>query len=270
VQALTVTELSLGAALYFDHELAAEPAPLVALWKRLAKPAGLVQWASTGRTSSKPVPLNLSRLASRVASGRTVWATISGHPRRGFLVLAQTEPHVLVDLGEPPREWTYDLVVVLSPSDLDTIGRGEVIEALCEFAGAVSATAGIVVWSESWDYASALAMLSSGIDLPPEQVKRMMAAYYWRSSWGQVIRGPSWGTFLSQTHVATMGDLSKLPAARIIPLSSRGAFVQATAEPFDVSSPPARLGELRAALAPVLPALPVPREGAPPPPIDPI
>jgi hypothetical protein len=95
----------------------------------------------------------------------------------------------------------------------------------------------------------------------------MMDAYYWRSSWGQVIRGPSWGTFLSQTHVATLGDLSKLPAARIVPLSSGGAFVQATAEPFDVSSPPARLGELRAALAPVLP---VPKAGAPPPPIDPI
>ena len=58
----------------------------------------------------------------------------------------------------------------------------------------------------------------SGSDLTKEQANRVTDSYYWRTYWGDVIRGPEWGTFLSTNHVAVLGDLSKLPAAKIVTL----------------------------------------------------
>jgi len=126
-----------------------------------------------------------------------------------------------------------------------------VIIALCEFAGAVAASAGIVVWSPSLDFARALALLSSGPDLPRARVTALVDAQVTRSRWGAVIRGPEWGTFLSATHVAMLEGCT-LPVAKTIPLASGGAFVQLTDEPFDTEVPPAELAALREALAPVM------------------
>lgn len=247
-----MSELSLGAALYFDHELAADPAPISALWRRLAVPPGLRQWWATAKSSRKPTPLDLDALVAKVAAGDTTRAAVETE-HRGLLVFAQTTPSVSLDEGMPPRQWKYDAVIALGPDELAAIGREVVLDALCEFAGAVRVKAGIVLWSESLAYASALAMLSSGSDLTAAQASRVTDSYYWRTHWGRVIRGPEWGTFLSATHVGALGDLSKLPAAKVVPLASGGAFVQATSDPIDVDARSRELDELRAALAPVMP-----------------
>lgn len=248
-----MSELSLGAALYFDHELAAAPAPIARLWKRLAKPAKLRQWWATAKSTQKPKLLDLDALVAKVASGSATCAAVETE-QRGLLVVAQTTPRASLDEGVPPRRWKYDAVIAIGPDELATIGRDEVLDALCEFAGAVSAVAGVVVWSESLAYASALAMLSSGSDLTSAQAERVTDSYYWRTHWGAVIRGPEWGTFLSAAHAATLGDLSKLPATKVVPLASGGAFVQLTADPVDVDVESPKLDELRAALTPVMPA----------------
>ncbi|HEX3479177.1 MAG TPA: hypothetical protein VHT91_29335 [Kofleriaceae bacterium] len=248
-----MSELGLAAALYFDHELAADPAPLATLWKQLAKPASLRQWWATAKASTKPKPLDVDALVAKVASGDTTRAAVESE-QRGFLAFAQTTPLAALDEGVPPRQWKYDAVVAIGPRELATIGRSSVIDALCTFAGAVAAKAGIIVWSPSLAYASALAMLSSGSDLTQAQASRVTDSYYWRTHWGRVIRGPEWGTFLGAAHVAVLGDLARLPAARIVPLSSGGAYVQATADPLDIDAPSPDLDRLRTALAPVMPA----------------
>ena len=123
--------------------------------------------------------------------------------------------------------------------------------ALCDFAAGVAATAGVVLWSPSLSYARALALLASGDDLTKEQASRVSDAYYWRSKWGDVIRGPEWGTFLSAAHVAKLAE-RELPAA-VTRLFSGGAFVQVTAEPFDVDVAAPALAALREALTTVMP-----------------
>jgi len=247
-----MSDLAMGAAIYFDHELAIDPAPLAALWKRLARRPDLRQWWSTPRGSQKPVSLDLDALVAKVTS-RTISSAAIESPDRGLLAMAEVTPENQLDRGAPPRSWKYDAVVALGAAELAGLGLPEMLDALCAFAGAVDAQAGVVVWSRSPSFARALAMLASGDDLTREQASRVTDAYYWRSHWGRVIRGPEWGTFLSARHVATLGDVKKLPAARVVQLASGGAFVQATSEPVEVAAAVPQLEALRAALAPVMP-----------------
>jgi hypothetical protein len=250
---LTMSELGLGTAIYFDHELAADPAPIAALWRRIANRPGPRQWWSTPRTSHKPVALDLEALVAKVASGALTAAAIESEDR-GLLAMAAVTRGDALDPGFPPRAWKYDAVIAIGPAELAAIGRPEVLDALCTFAGAVDAQAGIVVWSRSLDYARALAMLASGNELTPEKASGVTDAYYWRSQWGRVIRGPEWGTFLSPRHVEILGDPARLPAARVVRLASGGAFVQLTVEPVEVEIANPQLAALRDALASVMPS----------------
>lgn len=140
------------------------------------------------------------------------------------------------------------MVLSFASTQVSKYGIDELIATLCDFAAAVSATAGVALWSPSLSYARALAFLSSGDDLTKEQAGRVADSYYWRSKWGEVIRGPEWGTFLSAAHVAKL-EGRPLPAAKLTWLATGGAFVQATAQPFDVDAPPPELALLREALA---------------------
>ncbi|MBA3404523.1 MAG: hypothetical protein H0X17_00425 [Deltaproteobacteria bacterium] len=225
-----MSELGLGAALYFDHELAADPAPIAALWKRLAK-LPLRQWWATAKSSQKPTPLDVDSLVAKIASGETTRAAVESEQ--------------------------------LGPDELAAIGRQDVLDALCEFASAVRVKAGILPLARRRAFIErrprcrlregALAMLSSGSDLTKAQESRVTDNHYWRTHWGHVIRGPEWGTFLSAAHVVALGDLSKLPVDEVVPLASGGAFVQLTSDPIDVDVQSRQLVELRTTLAPVMP-----------------
>jgi len=243
--------LALGAAVYFDHELAAEPRPLTTLWSRIATQPSLRSWLLTPKGATKPVDFDAAQLASRIESGKTTTVGVESHSR-DVTIIAQTAPAASLDRRPPAPRWPYDLAVALSAEHVAALGQDAVIAALCEFAGAVAAAAGVVVWSASLDFARALALLSSGPDLPPPQVTALVDAQITRSHWGDIIRGPEWGTFISATHVAALAD-GRLPVAKTIPLSSGGAFIQVSAEPFDVEAPPPALAVLREALAPVMP-----------------
>jgi hypothetical protein len=239
--------LALGAALYFDHELAGDVQPLARLWKRIATQPALRSWTQTATSSTKPVEFNAAQLATRIASGKT--RTVGVETRsRDVTIIAQTAPAETLDRRPPAPRWKYDLAIGLAADRVDELGQETVIDALCEFAGATAALAGIVVWSESVDFARALAFLSSGPGLRPAWVTALVDAQLGRSRWGDVIRGPEWGTFLSAAHVATLAGAT-LPVARTIPLASGGVFLQATIEPFDVAAPPPVLASLREALA---------------------
>jgi len=245
-----MTKLALGAAVYFDHELAADPRPLVTLWSRIATQPELRSWALTAKRSTKPVDFDAAQLTSRIESGDTTAVGVETR-NRDVTIIAQTALAASLDRRPPAPRWRYDLAVALAADRVAALGQDAVITALCEFASAVAAAAGIVVWSASLDFARALALLSSGPDLPRAHVTALVDAQLTRSHWGKVIRGPEWGTFLSAPHVASLAG-RVLPVAKTIPLASGGAFVQLTAEPFDVEAPPPVLAELRTALAPVM------------------
>jgi hypothetical protein len=245
-----MTKLALGAAVYFDHELAADPRPLVTLWSRIATQPGLRSWLLTAKSATKPVDFDAAQLASRIESGTTTTVGVESRDR-GVTIIAQTAPAASLDHRPPAPRWQYDLAVALSAEHVATLGQDAAVAALCEFAGAVSASAGVVVWSTSLEFARALALLSSGPDLPPPHVTALVQAQITRSRWGDIIRGPEWGTIMSAAHVAALADV-RLPVAKTIQLSSGGGFIEVSAELFDVDAPPPALAVLREALAPVL------------------
>lgn len=239
--------MNLGAVVYFDRDLAADPAPLEALLRHLGAAQGLRAWTARARSSTKPAPFVMDKLLAAVRSADTVTVGVETADRGVTLIAATGAPG-----SNHPPGWKHDLVLAMSDAQVAALGQGAVLNAVCDFAGAVAANAGIVLWSRSLSYARALALLASGDDLTREQASRVSDAYFWRPRWGEVIRGPEWGTFLSAAHVAKLAGRA-LPAARVTPLSSGGVFVQATTEPFDVDEPPPALANLREALAPVIP-----------------
>jgi hypothetical protein len=246
-----MTMLALGAAVYFDHELAADPRPLVTLWSRIATQPGLRSWSLTAKKVTKPIDFSAAQLTARIESGETTAVGVESRDR-DVTIIAQTASAASLDRRPPAPRWKYDLAVGLAEDQVVALGEDAIVAALCEFAGGVAASAGVVVWSPSLDFARSLALLSSGPDLPRAQVTALVEAQTNRSHWGDVIRGPEWGTFLSAAHVATLADRA-LPVVKRIPLASGGAFIQLTNEPFDVEAPPERLAALCEALAPVMP-----------------
>jgi hypothetical protein len=244
--------LCLGAALYYDHDLSTGPAPLRLLWEALTHelPASrLYQWTGSARRVGMKEPFDLTKLETAVASGSAASAAIESE--EGMLVLS----HALAaaELPEPlvPRPWRYDTAIAIGGDDLARVGSERAVAAIVAFADAVTVKAGILFWTDSVAYASALATGAISGGLTPEQERRVRDSHDLSNHWGRVVRGPAWGTFLNAAQVATLGDLTKLHPAKVASLRSGGAYVQlAEATSIDEPSPP--LEQLRAALAPVV------------------
>jgi hypothetical protein len=247
--------LSLGAALYYELDLSTGPTPLRGLWDALTRdlPAsGLVQWTGTVSRVGKKQAFDLVELEAAVATGNAATAAIENDG--GLLVLSHAA--AAADLRAPlvPRPWRYDTAIAISSDDLAKIGSQRAVDAIVAFADAVAVQAGILYWTDSVVYASALAVGGVGGGLTSEQERHVRDSHDLSNHWGRIIRGPAWGTFLNAAQVAILGDLMELHPARVVPLRSGGAYVQLTvvgeATSIDEPSPP--LDRLRAALAPVL------------------
>jgi hypothetical protein len=248
--------LSLGAALYYDHDLSTGPAPLRALWEALTHdiPASrLYQWTGTTRRVGLKVPFDLAKIEAAVASGAAATAAIETD--QGSLVLSHATP--AAELQEPlvPRLWRYDTVIAIDGDDLARVGMQRAVESIVAFADAVAVKAGILYWTDSVAYASALATGGFSGGLTSEQERHVRDSHDLSNHWGRIVRGPAWGTFLNAAQVAILGDLTKLHPAKVVSLRSGGAYVQLTAidEATSIDEPSPPLARLRTALAPVLP-----------------
>jgi hypothetical protein len=235
------TQLSLGAALYFDHDLPSEPAPIIQLLGALfgkSAPGELVQWfhrVDNERTTTG-TRFELSALERTLRLGEMSTATVESPPETPdhdhVMVLAHTTP--AAKLPSPQRQaWRYDLVVAVGPTWLERIGSERIVQQLVAFADTVAATAGVILWADSLRYASDLAWAIGGSSsLTAAQRSRVSDEMYWRSQWGKVARGPAWGTFLGAAHVERLGGIANLQRdaspARVISLDSGGVFIQAS------------------------------------------
>jgi hypothetical protein len=248
--------LNLGAALYYDLDLSTGPTPLRLLWEALTRalPASkLVQWTGSVSRVGKKQPFDLAKIEAAVATGNAATAAIETD--EGLLVLSHAT--AAAELREPlvPRPWRYDTVITISGDDLAEIGSQRAVEAIVAFADAIAVQAGVVYWTDSLAYASALATGGISGALTSAQERHVRDSHDLSNHWGRIIRGPAWGTFLNAAQVAILGDLTKLHPARVVALRSGGAYVQLTAigEAASIDEPSPPLDSLRAALASVLP-----------------
>jgi len=235
-------DLSLGAAIYFDHDLSAEPAPLIRLLEVLfgerASTDSLVQWfhrVDNGRTTPG-ANYEISAIARKLRREETSTATIESPPKTPdadrVMVLAHTTPSARLP-DQRGQTWRYDLVVAVGPTWLARLTASRVVDALVAFADSVSVNAGVILWAESPHFAADLAWAVGGSSsLTDVQRARVTDEMYWRSQWGRVIRGPAWGTFLGAAHVHRLGGIERIVetagVTAVIRLDSGGAFLQAT------------------------------------------
>jgi hypothetical protein len=239
---MSVVDVALGAALYFDHDLSAEPTPMVRLLEELfsesAPASSLVQWFHRvdNQRAAPGTNYELAAFERKLRRGETSTATVETPPKTPeadqVMVLAHTTPSAR--LPAPLNQaWRYDLVIAVGPSWLERLTPSRIVKAVIAFADAVAVNAGVILWSKSPRFASDLAWAVGGSsELDSVQRSRVSDEMYWRSQWGRVIRGPSWGTFLGATHVRRLGGIEQIEreagAANIVSLGSGGAFLQAT------------------------------------------
>jgi hypothetical protein len=126
----------------------------------------------------------------------------------------------------------YEAVVAVGAERFDGV------ETLIKFADSVATRAGVIFVANTMEYARALASGGSGPTLNATQIDRITDGLLTRSRWGDTIRGPAWGTFLGAHHVDKLGGMTRIDresgCARVIALSSGGAYLQTSAEPSDV------------------------------------
>ncbi len=257
--------LALGAALHFDHELASDPEPFVTLARTFfgdRSDGEFRHFTVPDRGKARPpVPLDLAGLARRITGGNTWSAMVETEPRTAdpdvMLISAGTAPR-----DQPSRSLTkcrYAFDAAFGSNRLRELGADKVLGGVIAFADAVAARAGVVQWASSTIYASCLAMGAGSQRLTRAQRSHVTDLLYWQPRWGEVIRGPQWGTFLGAEHVTTLGGIARIEresgCARVVALASGGAFLQATpidqpiVEDSDDGGVLARLSEL---LAPVM------------------
>ena len=260
-------EFALGAAVHYDFVLAEDPTPLADIVRNLfgersvdGRFTHFYVWDDK-RKAPPSVPLDLRKLLRLVTEGR-VW-----------LAAAQTAPktpdaeEMAVDAGTVPRDrparsltkCRYQLAASFGALRLREVGAQRALDAIIEFADAVSVRAGVVHWAETRRYAACLATGGASDQLSEAQNRHVSDLLYWRPRWGDVIRGPQWGTFLGAAHVDALGGLARIEresgCARVAGLRSGGAFLQAT--PIDQPIVEDRddggvLARLAAFLAPVM------------------
>jgi hypothetical protein len=256
---------ALGAALHFDHELATQPEPFATLARALfgERSDGAYRHFTIpdGRKARPSVPLNIDGLLRRITAGTTSVAMVETEPRTAdpdiMLISAGTLPH-----DRRSRSLTkcrYDFTAAFGAHRLRELGAARVLDLVIAFADAVAARAGGVHWATSTIYASSLALGGGSQQLTRAQNSHVTDLLYWQPRWGEVIRGPQWGTFLGAEHVTTLGGIARIEreagCARVVALASGGAFLQATpidqpiVEDSDDGGVLARLSEF---LAPVM------------------
>lgn len=239
--AVTGIDFALGAAIHYDFELATNPEPFETLVRNLfgiSSPSGEFRhWHIDLKRKRTPPPpafdlARLVRLVRRGVSSAAAEATNAEDPDR-LLVVAGTRP-----LEAAPERFTmtkcrYDAVIVAGANRLRQLGPQRMIDAIVEFADAVAARAGVVHCATTSTYAAGLASCGGSMELSRDEVGHITDLMYFRSQWGDVIRGPAWGTFLGPSHVDRLGGAAKViasaPCARVTSLSSGGGYLQATA-----------------------------------------
>jgi len=259
--------VALGAALHFDFELAADPRPFAKIVESLfgaTSPEGVFRHFYTSvdnRLTLPPAPLDLRKLLRRIADGKISTAAAETAPKTPevdeMCVSADTAP--LASRSRSMTTCRYDLTASFGAARLAAVRTQRALDAVVAFADAVAARAGVVHWARSTVHASCLASCSGSARLSREQSGHITDLMYWQPRWGDVIRGPAWGTFLGATHVATLGGVARIErdsgCARVVALGSGGAFLQAT--PLDApivegDDDGGALARLAAFLAPVM------------------
>ncbi len=234
-----ITNLALSAALYYDFELAASPQPLLALIGELfcGLPGGdLRQWCTlvAPRKSPPPKPLNLERFRRLVERGGAAHAAAETAPNtpdaERMLVRAGTTPIAMRPERFSQTRTRYDAIVVLGAAPLRLVSVQRALEAIIKFADAVSVRAGVVFWAETAAYAEGLASCGGRTSLSHEQIMHITDLMLCQHLWGDVIRGPAWGTFLGAEHVDRLGGIARIEretgCTRVVSLGSGGAYLQ--------------------------------------------
>lgn len=232
--------LAFGAAVHYDFVLSEDPTPFADIVRNLfgersedGRFTHFYIWDDK-RKAPPSVPLDLHKLLRLVTEGRLWLAAVQTAPKTSdaeqMVVAAGTVPR-----DRPPRSLTkcrYRFDASFGPFRLREIGAQRALDAVIEFADAVSARAGVVHWAETTIYASCLASGHGSFQLTKAQGGHIQDLRYWEPRWGDVIRGPQWGTFLGAAHVETLGGLARIEreagCARVVGLRSGGAFLQAT------------------------------------------
>lgn len=240
--------LALGAALYFDHEFAANPSPLAtllhALVARTSDPALVQSYVNVSESRSPPAaPIDLERLLTRVASGLAYSVSIDnaiGAPDEDRLgVTVTTSPATKLSANRPPLRSRYDLDAVFGARRIEQLGLPSVLHALIEFASAVNATAGVMLWAPSARLAEAL--VTGRGQLAGKERDRVDELMFWASRWGTLARGPAWGTIVGRAHVEILGGMDRVRGlvdelvqprgGELIPLRTGGAFIRLATAP---------------------------------------
>ncbi len=233
---------ALGAALHYDFELAATPAPFERLVEELfgaTSPGGELRHSVIfvqDRKAPPPAPLDLRKLVGLVVRGGVAMAAAETEPKTDdatrMLVSADTTP-----IAKRPERFSqtkcrYEAIAVFGAARLRDVGPQRALDAIVAFADAVGARAGVVHWADSAAYAAGLASCGGSSTLSREQVGHITDLMHWQPRWGDVIRGPAWGTFLGAAHVERLGGIARIereaPCARVLALRSGGALLQAT------------------------------------------
>jgi len=146
-----VDDVALGAALYFDHDLSAEPTPLVRLLEELfgesAPASSLVQWFHRvdNQRATPGTNYELAAFERKLRRGETSTAAVETPPKTPetdqVMVLAHTTPSAR--LPTPLNQaWRYDLVIAVGPRWLERLTPGRMVKAVIAFTAHRNARSG--------------------------------------------------------------------------------------------------------------------------------
>ena len=161
-----------------------------------------------------------------------------------------TERHARTETLNP---WLYLFMLVagrevLSPAAAARLG--------CSVAEKTSAKAGVLVSMDTAGIVDYLHLAPNEEWLTPDEVSRIEAES--PGTFGDKIRGPEWGTFLNEGHVATLGGQEAIAVHPSVYQLERlpfgGAYLQVTERPEELETADgrARIAALRTFLAPVM------------------
>ena len=232
--------MALGLVLYFNEDIRDHTAALEEFFSTAVKgqnfSAYFLQQIFISQKTNKPgksAAFNLSRFITKINQGKSRMALAINQNDAGheFSVLSiDCSPKASAIKEVESQAWLYELTFFIDTAKYPEFTPEIFVELGLILANELNPIAGVIISGEL-PYLSRYLQCAGSDGLNQKEIQRIDTLYYQRSRWGaDIIRGPEWGTFLSDKHLAQLGGYDSFKTAvkdcKLTMLNKGGAYLQ--------------------------------------------
>lgn len=231
--------MALGLALYFNQDIS-DTAVLEKFFNTVVQGQSLSAYflqqifiSQKTNNPSKSAVFNVSRFIAKIKQGKSRMALAINQDETGqelATLSLDCSPKASALKEIESQVWLYELTFFIDTTKYPEFTPEVFVESGLILANELNPIAGVIISGEL-PYLSHYLQCAGSDGLSQKQIQRIDALYHQRSRWGaDIIRGPEWGTFLSEKQLIQLGGYDRLKESikdcKLVMLDKGGIYLQ--------------------------------------------